>query len=50
MLSDERGQDLAEYALLAAVVAVTCGAALLPVAPSISVICSKIISVVAKNQ
>jgi Flp pilus assembly pilin Flp len=50
MLSDERGQDLIEYALLVAVVAVTCGAALLPVAPSISAICSKIVSLAAKSQ
>jgi Flp pilus assembly pilin Flp len=47
---DQRGQDLIEYALLVAVVAITCGAALVPVTPSISVIFSKIISVVAQNQ
>lgn len=47
---DQRGQDLIEYALLAAVVAVTCGAALVPVTPAISVIFSKIVSVVAQNQ
>jgi Flp pilus assembly pilin Flp len=47
---DQRGQDLIEYALLVAVVAITCGAALVPVTPTISVIFSKIVSVVAKNQ
>jgi Flp pilus assembly pilin Flp len=47
---DQRGQDLIEYALLVAVVAITCGAALVPVTPTISVIFSKIVSVVEKNQ
>ena len=47
-LRDDRGQDLIEYALLVAVVAITGGAALVPVAPSISVIVSKVVSVLAK--
>jgi Flp pilus assembly pilin Flp len=49
-LRDDCGQDLVEYALLVAVVAITGGVALTPLTPSISVICSKIISVLAKNQ
>ena len=47
---DQRGQDMIEYALLVAVVAITCGAVLVPVSPTISVIFSKIVSVVEKNQ
>ncbi len=49
-MRDDRGQDMIEYALLVAVVAITCGAALVPVTPTISVIFSKIISVVGKNS
>lgn len=47
---DERGQDLIEYALLVAVVAITGGAVLTPVTPSISTIFSKVVSVIEKNQ
>lgn len=43
---DERAQDLVEYALLAAFVAVSAGALLPPIASSISVILSKMVSVV----
>ena len=43
---DERAQDLVEYALLAAFIAVSSGALLPPVASSISVILSKMVSVV----
>ena len=49
-LRDEQGQDMVEYALLVAVVAITGGAALTPVTPSISTICSKIVSCLAKHQ
>ncbi len=49
-LSDERGQDLVEYALLVAVVAITGGMALIPVAPSTNVIFSKVVSVLAKHS
>lgn len=49
-VNDERGQDMIEYALLVAVVAITGGAVLTPVTPSISTIFSKVVSVVAKNQ
>lgn len=41
---DRRGQDLIEYALMAAVVAVAAGAVFPPVSGSISVIFSKIVS------
>ena len=43
---DEKGQDLVEYALLAAFIAVAAGAFLPPVADSISVIFSKMKSTV----
>ena len=45
--SDERAQDLVEYALLAGFVAVAAGATLPRVANSISVIFSKMTSVVS---
>jgi len=41
---DCRGQDMIEYALVAASVAVACGAILPPVVPSISVTISKVTS------
>jgi Flp pilus assembly pilin Flp len=44
----ERGQDLVEYALLVAVIAVTGGAALVPATPTISTIFSKVVSVLSK--
>ena len=44
---DEKGQDLVEYALLASFVAVAAGAFLPPVAESISVIFSKMTSVIS---
>ncbi len=43
-----RGQDLVEYALLVAVVAVTGGVAIVPVAPTINIICSKLVSLLSK--
>jgi Flp pilus assembly pilin Flp len=47
LASDERAQDLVEYSLLAGFVAVAAGAALPSVAGSISVIFSKMTSVVS---
>ena len=44
---DEKAQDMVEYALLAAFVAVAAGAFLPPVANSISIIFSKMISVIS---
>ena len=44
---DDRAQDLIEYALMAATVAVAVGAILPPVAPSVSVVFSKVTSLVA---
>ena len=44
---DEKAQDLVEYALLAAFVAVATGAFLPPVANNISIIFSKMISVIS---
>jgi Flp pilus assembly pilin Flp len=46
-LSDEAGQDMVEYALLAGFVAVAAGALLPPVANDISAIFSKLASVIA---
>ena len=43
---DERGQDLVEYALLAGFVAVAAGAILPPISDSITIIFSKMASVV----
>ncbi len=43
---DERGQDLVEYALLAGFIAVAAGAILPPIANNISIIFSKMASVV----
>ncbi len=52
ILKDTRGQDLIEYALMAGFVAVAAGAIMPSVASSISVIFSKISSVMtqASNQ
>ena len=47
LASDERGQDLAEYSLIAAFVAVAAGAALPNVGNGISVIFSKMSSIVS---
>ena len=47
LASDERAQDIVEYSLLAGFVAVAAGAALPRVANSISVIFSKMTSVVS---
>ncbi len=44
---DQKAQDLVEYALLAGFIAVATGAFLPPVANSISVIFSKMVSVVS---
>lgn len=49
-LRDDRGQDLVEYALLVAVIAITGGMAVIPVTPHISTIYSKIVSVLAKHS
>ena len=43
---DERGQDMVEYALLAGFIAVAAGAILPPIADNISIIFSKMASVV----
>jgi len=45
---DQRGQDLIEYALLLALVAVAGGAMVPPVAGAVSTIFSKAISVLAR--
>ena len=45
---DTRGQDLVEYALLTAFIAVAAGAVLPPIADNISVIFSKMDSVVER--
>ena len=44
---DNHAQDIIEYALMASVVAVACGAILPPVSNSVSVIFSKITSLMA---
>ena len=46
LVKDERGQDLVEYALLAGFVAVAAGAILPPISESITIIFSKMASVV----
>ncbi len=46
LVEDERGQDMVEYALLAGFIAVAAGAILPPIADSISIIFSKMASVV----
>jgi pilus assembly protein Flp/PilA len=45
--TDERGQDLIEYALMAGLVAVAAGAMVPPMSASISTIFSKVESVIA---
>jgi Flp pilus assembly pilin Flp len=47
VVRDERGQDMVEYALLAGFIAVSAGALLPPISESISVIFSRMGSVVA---
>lgn len=47
-LCDDRGQDMVEYALLVAVIAITGGLAVIPITPHINVIYSKIVSVLGK--
>ncbi|MBI1354484.1 MAG: Flp family type IVb pilin [Acidobacteria bacterium] len=47
LLNDEKGQDMVEYALLAGFIAVAAGAILPTVSSNISVIFSKMSSVVA---
>ncbi|MCX6620872.1 MAG: hypothetical protein NTY38_07285 [Acidobacteria bacterium] len=49
MLADTRGQDMIEYALMAAMVAIAAGAILQPVSPSMSVIYSKMVDLFAKS-
>ena len=46
VIRDERGQDMVEYALLAGFIAVAAGALLPPISESISVIFSRMGSVV----
>jgi pilus assembly protein Flp/PilA len=46
MIRDEHGQDMVEYALLAGFIAVAAGAVLPPISESISVIFSRMGSVV----
>jgi len=43
--TDESGQDMVEYALLGAFVAVAAGATIPPIADNISVIFSKLVSI-----
>lgn len=45
---DERGQDMVEYALLVAVIALTGGLAIVPVAPSLQVLYSKVVSILRR--
>jgi Flp pilus assembly pilin Flp len=47
VIRDERGQDMVEYALLAGFIAVAAGAVLPPISEGISVIFSRMGSVVA---
>ena len=47
LLHDDKGQDMVEYALLAGFIAVAAGALLPPVADSISIIFSRMGSVVS---
>ena len=47
LVRDERGQDMVEYALLAGFIAVAAGALLPPISDSISIIFSKMASIVA---
>jgi pilus assembly protein Flp/PilA len=47
-LSNEEGQDLVEYALMAGLVAIAAGTVIPPIAPSVSAIFSKAISVLEK--
>ena len=47
LVRDERGQDMVEYALLAGFIAVAAGALLPPISEHISVIFSKMASIVA---
>jgi Flp pilus assembly pilin Flp len=49
-LRDDCGQDMVEYALLVAVIAITGGLAVIPITPHINVIYSKIVSVLAKHS
>ena len=48
LVRDERGQDMVEYALLAGFIAVAAGALLPPISDSISMIFSKMGSLVAE--
>ncbi|MFB3776781.1 MAG: Flp family type IVb pilin [Bryobacteraceae bacterium] len=47
-LSEESGQDMVEYALMAGVVAIAAGSIIPPIAPSVGAIFSKAISVLEK--
>lgn len=47
LIHDDRGQDMVEYALLAGFIAVAAGALLPPVADNISIIFSRLGSVVS---
>ena len=47
LVRDERGQDMVEYALLVGFIAVAAGALLPPISESISIIFSKMASIVA---
>ena len=49
LIRDERGQDMVEYALLAGFIAVAAGAALPPIADSISTIFSRMQSLTSKT-
>ncbi|MCC7499828.1 MAG: Flp family type IVb pilin [Bryobacterales bacterium] len=46
---DTRGQDMIEYALMAATVAIAAGAILPPVTPAVSTIFSKIVGAFART-
>ncbi len=47
LINDERGQDMVEYALLAGFIAVAAGALLPPISDSLSIIFSRMGSVVS---
>ncbi len=49
LLSDRRGQDLIEYALLASAIAVAAGAVMPPVSNNVSVVFSKIVNLALRT-
>ena len=47
LAADTRGQDMLEYALMAAMVAIACGVILPPVTPALSTVYSKLVDIFA---